>query len=567
MTHTSPTCFTVFSADIFNGNPSFALPDKFTFPFYYQPHPLCELAAEELQQHLLKQDDWYHNFGLGDDPTLIIGKMFGVLLVKNHLGELGYLSAFSGKLAEQNHLTKFVPPVFDMLASDSFFHHEQQIIINITAQLDVILQDSAYLLAKEKFEQTQAKCLAEIEDKRLQVVANRAKRKSMRDNLTVKADDTEVAALLKALAAQSIEDKLAFNQDKKDLVLAIANAKCNLDEFEERIQSLKKQRKTLSAQLQQRLFEQYQFLNGLGEKKSLAAIFSDTVMRTPPAGAGECAAPKLLHYAYANNLTPVAMAEFWWGASPKSQVRKHKQFYPACIGKCQPILNHMLQGLTVEENQLLQNAADDEHIDIVYQDDEMLIINKPPQLLSVPGKHIQDSVYTRIKAMFPHASGSLIVHRLDMSTSGLMVIALSTASHKELQKQFISRQVSKRYMALIDGVLQDDEGVITLPLAGDFYDRPRQCVCEKTGKPAYTTWRVIERQVKTQQTKVFLQPRTGRTHQLRVHCAHERGLNMPIVGDDLYGNRARRLHLHAQYLGLFHPVSNQWLEFTCDADF
>ena len=588
MTSNQPACFTTFSADVSADVLSATLPEKFTFPFYYQPHALCQLAAKALQQHLLTQSDWYHNFGLSDDPKLIIGKMFGVLLVKNSDGELGYLSAFSGKLAEQNHLPKFVPPVFDMLASDSFFHDEQHVIKQITAQLDAILHDCAYQVAKNNFEQTQATCLAEIEQKRLRVVANRAKRKALRDSASAMADSAELCtrepdtaeqptsaktdsaqrdALLKTLAAQSIEDKLEFTQSKKNLLSSIALAKSILDKFEQKIQSLKKQRKTLSAQLQQRLFEQYQFLNALGEKKSLAAIFSDTVMRTPPAGAGECAAPKLLHYAYSHNLTPVAMAEFWWGTSPKSQVRKHKQFYPACIGKCQPILNHMLEGLTVEENQLLKNAADDEQIEIIYQDDEMLIINKPAQLLSVPGKHISDSVYTRIKAMLPHATGSLIVHRLDMSTSGLMVIALSTAAHKVLQKQFISRQVNKRYMALIEGVLTDEDGVITLPLAGDFYDRPRQCVCEKTGKPAHTTWQVIERRHETQQTKVFLHPRTGRTHQLRVHCAHERGLNMPIVGDDLYGTRARRLHLHAQYLGLFHPVTHQWLEFTCAPDF
>lgn len=567
MTSNQPSCFTTFSAAVSADILSSTLPEKFTFPFYYQPHALCQLAAKELQQHILTQTDWYHNFGLTDDPALIIGKMFGVLLVKNSDGKLGYLSAFSGKLAEQNHLPKFVPPVFDMLASDSFFHDEQHMIKQITAELDVILQDSAYQLAKDNFAHTQANCLAEIEQKRLRVVANRAKRKALRDNATAEPENAELESLFKSLAAQSIEEKLEFTQHKKDLLSAIASAKDSLDKFERQIQSLKKRRKTLSAQLQQRLFEQYQFLNALGDNKSLAAIFSDTVMRTPPAGAGECAAPKLLHYAYSHNLTPVAMAEFWWGASPKSQVRKHKQFYPACIGKCQPILNHMLEGLTVEENQLLKNAADGEQIEIIYQDDEMLIINKPAQLLSVPGKHISDSVYTRIKAMLPHATGSLIVHRLDMSTSGLMVIALSTAAHKVLQKQFISRQVSKRYMALIDGIVTDENGVITLPLAGDFYDRPRQCVCEKTGKPAHTTWQVIERRHKTQQTKVYLHPRTGRTHQLRVHCAHERGLNMPIVGDDLYGTQARRLHLHAQYLGLFHPVSNQWLEFSCNPDF
>ncbi|MGY0583293.1 MAG: RluA family pseudouridine synthase, partial [Paraglaciecola chathamensis] len=377
----------------------------------------------------------------------------------------------------------------------------------------------------------------------------------------------QLTALQQALAKQSVEDKLTFNQTKIQLNIKMQEANNAFAEFETHITHLKEQRKTLSAQLQQRLFEQYQFLNAKGEHKSLASIFSDTVMRTPPAGAGECAAPKLLHYAFVHKFTPIAMAEFWWGASPKSQVRRHKQFYPACIGKCQPILNHMLQGLSVEDNQLLQNTADNKQIDIVYQDDEMLIINKPAQLLSVPGKHIQDSVYTRIKALFPQATGSLIVHRLDMSTSGLMVIALSAASHKALQKQFISRQVEKSYVALIDGLLEKQQGTITLPLVGDFYDRPRQCVCEKTGKPAHTTWHVIERRSSQQQTKVLLQPKTGRTHQLRVHCAHERGLNMPIIGDDLYGNRDSRLHLHAQSLSLFHPVSNTWLTFHRDAEF
>ncbi|WP_339768818.1 RluA family pseudouridine synthase [uncultured Paraglaciecola sp.] len=563
MTSTNAPCFITFTSDV----SAHRMPDKFTFPFYYQPHPLCVLAAQELQQHLLTQSEWYHNFGLNDDPTLIIGKMFGVLLVKNSNGQLGYLCAFSGKLAEQNHLPMFVPPVFDLLAQDSFFHAQQKVINQVTTDLNHLLCSDEYIEEKSSFFKLKTFCDAEIEKQRNNVIANRANRKMQRDSVTSDSDSDKVLALYEKLAKQSIEDKLKYTQLKTDLTRKINDAKHVLTEFEVRIQALKKQRKALSAQLQQRIFEQYQFLNAQGINKSLAAIFSETVMRTPPAGAGECAAPKLLHYAYKHSLTPIAMAEFWWGASPKSQVRRHKQFYPACIGKCQPILEHMLQGLTVDENLLLKNVGGKEKIDIIYQDNEMLIINKPAQLLSVPGKHITDSVFSRIRDLFPHATGSLIVHRLDMSTSGLMVIALTGASHKVLQKQFISRQVSKRYVALIEGLIEGDQGVITLPLAGDFYDRPRQCVCDKTGKPAHTTWQVIERQQHLQRTKVYLHPKTGRTHQLRVHCAHERGLNMPIVGDDLYGNRDRRLHLHAQYLGLFHPVTQQWLEFTCEPDF
>jgi tRNA pseudouridine32 synthase/23S rRNA pseudouridine746 synthase len=563
MTDPRDPCFTFFETDISKYN----VAEKFTFPFYYQPDPMCILAAEEVQHHLTKQQNWYHNFGLGGDPHNIIGKMFGVLIVKNQQGQLGYLRAFSGKLAEQNHVPGFVPPVFDMLAQESFFHDEQRVINQLTSQLDEITSSEDFFNTKARTAQTQTECDAQFERARQHVISNRAKRKATRATALSQLDKHQYYLLQQTLAKQSVQDKVTFNNTKTLLSNKVERAYNALAVFNEKISALRERRKTLSAQLQKRLFDQYQFLNAEHKRKSLADIFSQTVMRTPPAGAGECAAPKLLHYAFTNNFTPIAMAEFWWGASPKSQVRRHKQFYPACIGKCQPILNHMLQGLDVEKNTLLDNVAGDKEVDIVYQDEEMLIVNKPAQLLSVPGKHIQDSVLTRIKALFPHATGSLIVHRLDMSTSGLMVIALSAASHKVLQKQFISRQVEKNYVALIDGLLEQQQGTITLPLAGDFYDRPRQCVCEKTGKPALTTWQVIATNPSTRQTKVLLQPKTGRTHQLRVHCAHARGLNMPIVGDDLYGNRDRRLHLHAQSLSLFHPVSNKWLTFCREAEF
>ena len=297
----------------------------------------------------------------------------------------------------------------------------------------------------------------------------------------------------------------------------------------------------------------------------MCAIFKETPQLTPPAAAGECAAPKLLQYAFENELKPLAMAEFWWGKTPKSAIRKHRQFYPACQGKCQPILGHMLIGMKVDENPLLNNPAKGKKINIIYEDDELLVINKPTEFLSVPGKTIQDSVYERMKIQFPKATGPLIVHRLDMSTSGLMLIAKTKDTHKNLQRQFIKRSVKKRYVALLDGLVNEDHGFIDLPLRLDIDDRPRQLVCYEHGKSAHTKWKVIER--KNNQTKIHFYPITGRTHQLRVHSAHSKGLNMPIVGDDLYGKRSNRLHLHAESVEFEHPISKKLMNFQVEAEF
>jgi tRNA pseudouridine32 synthase/23S rRNA pseudouridine746 synthase len=213
----------------------------------------------------------------------------------------------------------------------------------------------------------------------------------------------------------------------------------------------------------------------------------------------------------------------------------------------------------------LINPGKDQHIDIIYQDDAMVIINKPAELLSVPGKNITDSVFSRMQQLFPTATGPLIVHRLDMSTSGLMVIALTKEANKALQQQFIQRSVTKRYIALIEGVPSQDEGDISLPLRVDLDDRPKQLVCYEHGKHAETHWQVYQRQ--RQRTLVYLYPKTGRTHQLRMHCAHHDGLHMPIVGDDLYGIATNRLHLHAQYLALTHPLTGEDMVFETKADF
>ena len=554
-------CFIPFKKQIDTAE----LPERFTFPFYYQPHALCLLAADELQLHLESQTQWQHNFGLSDDKEAAIGKMFGVLLVRNNHGEIGYLAAFSGKLADQNHLPNFVPPVFDMLDEGSFFISGQSELTEISEQIRE-LEANPKIAELEAILRTENETAdKEIQAHREKMIAGRKARKDQRTFSASVLSPQDFVELKELLSKQSIQ----FKNQLRDLKLywdeRIQLAQSNLNDVTNGIDKLREKRKAFSVSLQQKLFQQYRFLNRDGVEKSLEELFKDTPNQIPPAGAGECAAPKLLQHAYKFGMTPLAMAEFWWGASPKSEIRQHKNFYAACQSKCQPILQHMLEGIEVDENPLLNNPAAGKTIDIVYQDDDMVVINKPADFLSVPGKNIEDSVFHRMKLSFPKATGPLIVHRLDMSTSGLMVIALNKEANKILQKQFINRTVKKRYVALLDGLVEQDEGEIILPLRVDLDDRPRQLVCYEYGRIAETQWQVIER--KNKQTKVYFYPKTGRTHQLRVHSAHVNGLNMPIVGDDLYGKKSNRLHLHAESLAFHHPVTKEVMNFQVNAGF
>ncbi len=554
-------CYTSFQASI----DAYTLPKRFTFPFYYQPHPLCLLATKELQEHLKTQTEWQHNFGLGDDPENIIGKMLGVLVVQNEQNDIGYLAAFSGKLADQNHLKKFVPPVFDLLQEDGFFLLEQAEINTLTAQLETLEKNPDINKYKVILKTEIEASVKQIKDQRKHKIEGRKNRKEQRQVAEKNLESHQCLQLKAQLSKESIYAK----KQLKELITywdnQIQQAQKPLDLLTAQISELKQHRKKRSATLQKKIFQQYQFLNIKGDQKSLHHIFIETSQHTPPSGAGECAAPKLLQYAFQWNMKPLAMAEFWWGASPKSEIRKHKNFYPACHGKCQPILKQMLKGMAVDENPLLLNPAKEKVIQTLYEDDVLLVINKPNELLSVPGKSIEDSVYQRIKQDYPQATGPLIVHRLDMSTSGLMLIALTKEAHKHLQKQFIKRTIKKRYIALLDGLIKEDKGLIDLPLRVDLDDRPRQLVCYKYGKSAKTHWQVIER--KDMQTRVYFYPVTGRTHQLRVHSAHVNGLNTPIVGDDLYGIKAHRLHLHADYLEFQHPISGEQIHFQSSAEF
>jgi tRNA pseudouridine32 synthase/23S rRNA pseudouridine746 synthase len=338
------------------------------------------------------------------------------------------------------------------------------------------------------------------------------------------------------------------------------------DNNQEIIEALKEERKQRSIALQQWIFEQFRLRNARGEEQDIYSIFTQTAHRNPPAGTGECAAPKLLQYAYLNNLQPLAMAEFWWGDSPKGEIRRHGHYYPACRHKCEPILNFMLQGLEVEPNPLLTSNTDATQLETVYEDDFLLVVNKPAGMLSVPGKTGQASVLTLLQERYPDATGPILVHRLDMATSGLLLAAKDKDTHALLQKQFEGRTVKKRYIALLEGIPQaEPKGFIRLPLRPDFDNRPLQMVCYEYGKPAVTRYEIMD--TENDRTRMAFYPETGRTHQLRVHAAHPEGLNCPIVGDPLYGQPAERLYLHAERLEFRHPVTGQRLQIQKEAPF
>ena len=542
------------------------LPERFTFPFYYEPHPLCLIAAEELQAHLKSQTDWEHNFGLEEGQDgMIIGKMFGVLVVENETGELGYLAAFSGKLADANHHPRFVPPVFDMLTEDGFFNEGMLELNAMTEVINDLQKSESLSKAKENFLSVKDAALKAMEKLRLEKVEAKRQRKIRRLKAQEELDQDAFDTFNQSLINESLQLKYEFSQANKSWNSKIHQAQQIEDALLDEIRERKRERKAASGRLQKRLFDNYQFLNILGESKSVLDIFDKTHGKQPPSGSGECAAPKLLNYAFNHNLRPICMAEFWWGSSPSSEIRKHGFFYPACRGKCEPILSHMLIGMEIDDNPIVLPPELENEIEIIYEDEYFAVINKPSEFLSVPGKTIEDCVHKRMKELYPEADGPLIVHRLDMSTSGIMLIAKTKEANKELQRQFIEREVKKSYIAVLEGILTDDEGVIDLPLRVDLEDRPRQLVCYEHGKPAKTKYKVISRQ--HGRTRIHFYPITGRTHQLRVHAAHVKGLNIPIVGDDLYGSKDKRLYLHAESIEFKHPMSKQELCFKIDPEF
>ena len=526
------------------------LPRLFTYPFHYTPHPLCVMAAGEVQAYINKQTRW--------KEELDKGKMFGVLIVRTSNGQTGYLAAFSGNLCGSNSHSFFVPPVYDLLKPDGFFKIEEEQISAINHQIGQLQNCDRYLELQQKMERETVSSQQALSEARKVLKAAKEKREQRRLH---RPNENEQAAMIRESQYQKAEFKRLERYWKEQ----ISEIKTELESFSSQIEALKAARRNRSAALQQKLFQQFNFLNAKGETKNLCAIFEETVQKTPPAGAGECAAPKLLQYAYLSGLSPIAMAEFWWGESPKTEIRHHGYYYPSCRGKCEPILRHMLQGLNVEPAPTERYSLSQNMPEILFEDQWLLVLHKPEGVLSVPGKSEEQSIYSLLRARYPEATGPLVVHRLDMATSGLLLAAKTQEVHRHLQAQFENRSIKKRYIALLDGILPEEEGVIDLPICPDYLDRPRQMVNEELGKTAITRYQVMDR--KNGQTRIAFFPLTGRTHQLRVHAAHPLGLNCPIVGDELYGRKAERLYLHAEYLEFIHPVSGQRMVIEKKAEF
>ena len=529
------------------------LPERFTYPFCYTPHPLCILAAKEVQSYLTRQTAW--------KDELRQGKMFGVLIVQTEHGETGYLAAFSGILAGKNLHPFFVPPVYNLLQPQGFFKIEEENISSINRNIRQLENDKAYAALSAELARTIQSAENILATAKAQLKEAKTAREQRRKEKELNAQ--EEAELIRESQFQKAE----YKRLERSWKARITTLQTQTEDWERRISALKSERKTRSAALQQKLFEQFGMLNYRGEVKNLCEIFGQTVHKTPPAGAGECAAPKLLQQAYLHGWKPIAMAEFWWGDSPKTEIRHHGHYYPACKGKCEPILQHMLQGLQVEENPMLKRMqVPSQNLEIVYEDPWLSVINKPAGMLSVPGKEDAVSVYSLMREQYPEADGPLTVHRLDMGTSGLMLIAKTKRVHQNLQAQFKNRLVRKRYVALLEGIVPKDKGTVDLPLCLNPLDRPRQMVHTEHGKPAITDYQVLER-LDGKRTRIAFYPRTGRTHQLRIHAAHPLGLHCPIIGDELYGEKADRLYLHAEYLEFTHPITGETVRITKEAEF
>ena len=562
MTKSNTSCFIPFKTPI----DSIKIPKQFTFPFNYSPHPLAILASKELQKHLETQTDWKHNFGINAKANeRFYGKMFGVLVVKNQNNELGYLAAFSGILANQTILNNFVPPVFDRKSVISFYTQLEEEINEINQQVRNLKTSPDYKQAIANHNELTTDSEELLFRKKKELKTAKKQRQLQRKEQIQKLTPKEFDALQLQHQKQSMDFDFGYKRLAKEWKLILQESTQQVTEYDTQLAHLNSERKRKSGLMQQELFEQYQLLNAKGEIKNVLTIFETELAKNPPAGAGDCAAPKLLQHAFKNKLKPIAMAEFWWGQSPKLEVRKHGHYYPACKTKCEPILGHMLQGLNVEESPITTSQNQILEIETIFEDEFLLVINKPAELLSIPGKRIKDSVQTRMKLKFPDASGPMLAHRLDMSTSGLMLISKSLEIHRKLQSQFVNRTIKKRYLAELDGIVKENKGTIELPLRVDIDNRPSQMVCFDYGKKATTNWEVINR--KNNQTRIHFFPITGRTHQLRVHASHPSGLNAAIIGDDIYGQRDIRLHLQANLLQFEHPVTREKLTFEIAPEF
>lgn len=554
------------------------IPERMNNPLDYQPHPLCITVCKELQTYLSEREDWREEIDKG--------KMFGVLIVENAqpasgASKIGYLAAYSGQIGGRSDWDDFVPAVFDYLQPDGYFKTHEAEISGINQSIRKLEANTHMKEAKGLILQLQEERKHTIAAYQEKIKEAKAKRDARREAGNLNPE--EEAEMVK----ESQFMKAELRRLKKSLSEK-TSLETEYEAYQADILSLKQLRKTLSDALQQWLFSQFHMQNHEGESKDLLEIFRDAALRdypqatiatsriaalkmVPPAGSGECCEPKLLQYAYQHGYKPLQMVMFWWGESPKEEIRHHLHFYPACNGKCKPILQWMLPASTFEPAAVDLSIYN--KVEKLYEDREIAVIHKPEGLLSVPGKDAaQPSVYALMRSKYPEATGPLIVHRLDMATSGLMIIAKTEFAYHRLQKEFLNHRVQKKYIAIISekeisGKDIPEKGIISLPLMPDYLDRPRQIVDHEQGKEAITKYEVLEH-VDDSHLRIALYPKTGRTHQLRVHCAHQEGLNAPILGDPLYGNeKAARLHLHAEEITFEHPLTGKKMTITRKADF
>lgn len=519
-------------------------PLRFNNPFHYRPHRLCLQAADEVKV-LLSSDA-----GLAAEAAK--GKMFGVLVVRDACGSLGYLAAFSGLLGGRNVQPGFVPAVFDFHSPDGYFKREEARISLINHRIADICSSEEYKKACDDVNLCCNEAAAKLDTMREE---NRIAKQARDSRRAAGGLTPEVEA---ELLCDSRYRKAELRRHTRMWNERIAEAEAVRASYDNTIAALKEERSRRSGALQEWLFSQFVLLNARGEKRTLLQIFAEERGTIPPAGAGECAAPKLLQYAYMNALHPLCMAEFWVGASPAGELRRDGCFYGSCKGKCEPILAFMLRGLDVEKSSLEDSGVRFSDIPIVYEDDWLVVVDKPSGMLSVPGKVGGRSVQDWLVCHFG-SDDIYVTHRLDMSTSGLLVAAKGVEAFKAMQSLFARRLIDKCYTALLDGVPRSSEGEISLPLSSDYMNRPRQMVDFLLGKEAVTRYSILNKSVyRGRECAVAaLYPLTGRTHQLRVHCAHSQGLDCPIVGDELYGSPGDRLMLHASRIAFEHPFTHR----------
>ncbi|MBR5300366.1 MAG: RNA pseudouridine synthase [Bacteroidales bacterium] len=533
---------------IFPTETTASLPERFTDPFRYAPHPLVKEAAGIVIREIESRSDLHEAF--------MEGKMLGVMITSDSDGHLGYLAGFSGNVGGRSHIEGFVPPIYDLLDPSGHFKIREA---EITAMNSLIseMQDSS----KHKALTDRLSCYEKSRDEEISIMkARMALSKKQREEARRSiSDPTRLSELIR----ESQFEKAQLKRLKASWEEKICEARREITEIQDEIKNLKSRRAAMSDKLQKWIFSQYIVHNQNGEEKSIGEIFADLGL-TPPGGTGECAAPKLLEHAYRNGLKPLAMGEFWYGESPSTAVRTHGHFYPSCTSKCGPLLSFMMKGLEVEKD----TQATAEPI-IIYEDAFLLAVDKPSGMPSVPGLDGRVSAYEFLCRTYTDLH---VIHRLDMDTSGLLLFAKTAEAAAHMQRQFEEHTIHKTYHAKLSAsesgkeLKAGDNGEISLPLSPDYDERPRQKVDHAQGKAALTRYEVISVS-EDGTTDVAFHPHTGRTHQLRVHAAHTLGLGRPIVGDMLYGGSpASRLHLHASSITFRHPSApSQLFTIVCQS--